>query len=283
MSAPLTFGCCPLKKALDFQGILRFFAPRVRWHDGCNSGGMKLQLVIAGSLICAGSVLASPVNVTIFDGQTASGYAGSGIGNEDNDTEPGTIKSDAWDLEALGYSASTKKLDVIGTYNFAAGETANGKTYHAGAIFIGTGSSLPGPNNWSYAYVLNFNNNTYSLYDTFSIVLPTDIAASTPWTITPSAGPIATGSFGYLTGLSNPDGFDLTVMNPANANSHNMISLTLGDLPSDVLSEFYVHTTLECGNDTLNGYYKSVPDSGMTLGLLGMGLSGLALIRRKLA
>jgi len=244
---------------------------------------MKIQLVIAGSLICAGSVLASPVNVTIYDGQTASGYVGSGIGGEDNDTEPGTIKSDAWDLEAFGYTAATKKLDVIGTYNFATGATANGKTYHAGAIFIGTGSSLPGPHDWSYAYVLNFNNHTYSLYNSFSIVLPTDIPASSPWTITSSSNPVATGSFDYLTGLANPDGFGLTVMNPSYANQHNMISLSLADLPSEVLSDFYVHTTMECGNDSLNGKYTSVPDSGMTLGLLSMGMTGLALIRRKLA
>jgi VPDSG-CTERM exosortase interaction domain len=244
---------------------------------------MKIQLVIAGSLICAGSVLASPVNVTIYDGQTASGYVGSGIGGEDNDTEPGTIKSDAWDLEALGYTASTRKLDVIGTYNFATGETAHGKTYRAGAIFIGSGSSLPGAHDWSYAYVLNFNNNTYSLYNSFSIVLPTDIPASSPWTITSSANPVATGSFDYLTGLANPDGFDLTVMNSGYANQHNMISLSLTDLPAELLSDFYIHTTMECGNDVLNGYHQSVPDSGMTLGLLGMGITGLALIRRKLA
>jgi hypothetical protein len=243
---------------------------------------MKTSLAIAGSLLLTTVLNATPVNITIHDNNSASGYIGTGVGLEDNETEPGTIRSDAWDLEALGYNASNRRLDVIGTYNFAQGAVANGKTYRAGAIFIGTGGSQPGANGWSFAYVLNFSDNTYALYDSFSIVLPTDIPASSPWTITPTAGALATGSFLYATGLSNPNGFGLGVMNPANANSHNMISLDLNDLlPFSVLNDFWVHTTMECGNDNLNGRYQSVPDSGATAALLGLGLTGLACIRRK--
>jgi hypothetical protein len=235
---------------------------------------------IAGSLLAASIVNATPINITLHDNNSAAGYIGTGVGLEDNETEPGTIKSDAWDYEALGYEASARRLDVIGTYDFKNGQVANNKTYRMGAIFVGTGSAMPGPNNWSYAYVLNFNNNTYSLYNSFSIVLPTDIPQSTPWTITPTSGALATGTFSYATGLGNPDGFGLGVMG-ANPNIHNMISLSLGDLPLNLLNDFWVHTTPECGNDNLNGHYNYVPDAGATALLLGMSVSALVGIRRK--
>lgn len=238
-------------------------------------------IAAAGSLLVTTALKATPINITINDNNAASGYIGTGVGLEDNETEPGTVKSDAWDYEALGYDASNKRLDVIGTFNFAQGVVANGKTYHGGAIFIGTGSSIPGPNNWSYAYLLNFNNNTYSLYNSFSIVLPTDIPQSSPWTITPTAEQIAGGSFTYTTGLGNPDNFGLGIMGTGSTYIHNMISLPLNDLPGGLVNNFWVHTTPECGNDNLNGHYTSVPDSGATLTLLGLGVSGLALLRRK--
>ena len=239
--------------------------------------------MVSAGILSASLAQATPFNITINDNNSASGYIGTGVGKEDNETEPGTVKSDAWDYEALGYDPGTKQLDVIGTFNFAQGQTASGKTYHAGAIFIGTGPTLPRPNNWSYAYVLDFNNNTYALYNSFNIVLPTDILASSPWTITPTGDAIATGSFLYATGLSDPNGFGLTTMSgDGNAPIHNMISLSLADLSPTVLNDFWVHTTPECGNDNLNGHYQSVPDAGATLMLLGMGVSTLACVNRRL-
>lgn len=238
-------------------------------------------LLVAASLFVAGAVNATPINITIHDGNSAAGYIGTGVGLEDNETEPRTVQTDAWDHEALGYSAATKTLDVIGTFNFAQGVVAHNKTYRAGAIFIGTGSSIPTANSWSYAYLLNFNNNTYALYNSFNIVLPTDIPASSPWTINPTAPALATGSFGYQTGLGNPDGFGLGIMGGGNPNIHNMISLSLNDLAPAVLNDFWVHVTPECGNDTVRGHYTAVPDAGTTATLLGLALSGLACVRRK--
>ncbi|MBC8096884.1 MAG: VPDSG-CTERM sorting domain-containing protein [Akkermansiaceae bacterium] len=238
-------------------------------------------LIIASSLLFAGATHAGPINITIHDSNSAAGYIGTGAGLEDNETEPGTVKTDAWDHEALGYTAATKTLDVIGTFNFAQGVVAHNKTYRAGAIFIGTGNSLPSANSWSFAYVLNFNNNTYSLFNSFNIVLPTDVPISSPWTISPTAGAVATGSFGYQTGLGNPDGFGLSIMGGGNPNIHNMISLSLNDLSPTVRDDFWVHVTPECGNDTVRGHYTSVPDAGATATLLGLALTGLACVRRK--
>ena len=230
---------------------------------------------IAGSLLAAGAVHATPINITIHDNHSASGYIGTGVGLEDNETEPGTIQSDAWDYEAFGYDAVTKGLDVIGTFDFKNGQTVGNRLIRSGAIFVGTGSTMPGPNGWAYAYVLDFNNNTYSLYSSFNIVLPTDIVQSSPWTITPTAG-----AFGYLTGLANPDGFGLGVMG-SNPNIHRMINLPLTDLPTSVLNDFWVHTTPECGNDNLNGRYQRVPDASSTAVLLGIGVGVAGVIRRK--
>jgi hypothetical protein len=227
--------------------------------------------VPALSLALAGNLFAVPVNITIPDGQ--------GTGGEDNETEPGTVRTDAWDLEALGYDSADKKLDVIGTYNFRSGES--GTTM--GAIFVSAGSSIPSPGGWSYAYVLNFANNTFGLYDSFTIRLPDVVSASSPWSInTSTAHLLAAGTFFYYTGLSNPDSFGLTTISPQNADQHNLIRLSLGNLPTEVLDGFVVHTTPTCGNDELEGRYQSrrVPDGGATFILLGLAGIGLLAARK---
>lgn len=243
---------------------------------------MKLFYSIAAAgVLTLGNLTATPVNITVPDGN--AGYGGSGVGLEDNETEPGTIHSDAWDLEAFGYDAGTKQLDVIGTFNFKNGVYANNHTYRAGAIFVGTGNTRPAANDWTYAYLLNFTDNTYALYTSFTILQPTDISSSSPWSITPTGSAIANGTFNYVTGSSDPDGFGLGVLNGAYANSHRIIELSLGDLPGTVLNDFYVHTTIECGNDDLQGRYQHVPDTGATMALFGVGLGVLMLARRRFA
>jgi hypothetical protein len=239
----------------------------------------KQLMMLAGSLFVAGNLLAVPVNITIADGQSASGYVGTGVGKEDNETEPRTLRGDVWDLEAFGYDSATRRLDVIGTYDFKNG--VQGTT--SGAIFVGAGSTIPGATGWTYAYVLNFADYSYKLYDSFSILLPTDVSDSSPWSInTATAHLLGSGSFAYLTGLNNPDSFGLGVADPSFARKHNEIQLDLSALGSNVLSGFVVHTTLSCGNDELEGRYTSVPDNGTTVLLLGFGLICLVVVRKQL-
>jgi len=248
---------------------------------------MKRSVIILLAGVMAGSLSAVAVNITISDGL---GSAGLGVGGEDNETEPGTIHSDAWDLEAFGYTAATKQLDLIGTFDFKNGEFGDGQQITSGAIFIGTGSSLPGANNWSYAYVLNFSLHAYTLYSNFTInngSVPGFISGSAPWSInTSTAHVMAFGSFSYLTGLSNPDGFGLQTY--VSGVTHNEIELNLSALPTTVLNDFYTHFTMSCGNDDIDGHYSnapqnnSVPDYGSTILLTGLGLGIVALARRRL-
>ena len=242
----------------------------------------KNLLVISASFLTATGLLATPVNITIADGQSASGYIGTGIGNEDNETEPGTIIGDQWDLEAFGYDSSSSVLSLVGTYNFKNGENYGGHNYSSGAVFIrGTGNA-----SWTYAYVLNFVNNTYQLFNNFTTIAPSDIPASTPWTINVgTANQIGSGSFGYTTGLANPLGFGLGTF--VNGVTHNEIDLSLGLLSAGLLNSFDAHFTMSCGNDDLEGHYTgtnnipSVPDGGATALLLCLGMTGLVFMSKR--
>jgi hypothetical protein len=246
---------------------------------------MNRTLFLA-TLFASTSLFAVPSNITISDGL---GTGGLGVGGEDNETEPGTIHSDVWDVEAFGYTAATKQLDLIGTFDFKNGAFGEGQIITSGAIFIGTGSSLPGANNWSYAYVLDFTRGYYGLYSNFTInngSVPGFISGSAPWSInTSTAHFVGFGTFSYLTGLSNPDGFNLQTYQAGV--THNEIELNLNLLPSTVLDDFYTHFTMSCGNDDIDGHYSTggttdrVPDSGATIVLLGVGMAGLMFLRYK--
>ena len=100
----------------------------------------------------------------------------------------------------------------------------------------------------------------------------------------------AGSSFKLLNG--NPETFNpLDDTTPATAptvgwsptsNAHYVLEVNLGSLS---LANFDGHLTFGCGNDQLDGQLGSgaqlVPDGGLTLSLLGLGLSGLALLARR--
>ena len=174
-------------------------------------------------------------------------------------------------------------LSVIGTYDFKNGQVYGGVNYTAGAIFVkGSGAS-----SWNYAYVLDFGNSTYGLYDSFSTLGTTDIPASAPWSIdTATANLLGTGTFSYSTGLNDPFGIGLQ---RDSGTGHNEIDLSLGLLPSNVVgAPFDVHNTILCGNDDLEGHYPApevspfaAPDGGTTALLLSLGAASLAFMRMK--
>ena len=69
---------------------------------------MKKNLMLAASLGLTTSLMAIPVEITTFDGQSGnganspwSGTPGHGPALEDNETEPRTHTGDIWDLEAF--------------------------------------------------------------------------------------------------------------------------------------------------------------------------------------
>ena len=80
---------------------------------------------------------------------------------------------------------------------------------------------------------------------------------------------------------SNVEGITLaggTAMFP-----HYVAKFDLGFIDFENLDEMYVHTTVECGNDSLMGHEDdfSVPDGGATLALLGVALVSLAALTKR--
>jgi hypothetical protein len=239
----------------------------------------KSYLLLTIGLLTGAQAMATPINITIADGQAGngatapwSGTPGSGAGNEDNETEPRTYTGDIWDLEAFVFNPSSSTLSLLGTFDFKNGVTADRVT--SGAVFIKT----PGNASWNYAYVLNFNDNTYTLYNNFTTTAPTDIPASGPVTVKTGTA-IGTGNFSYTANVVDPFGLGLERADVGLG--HNEIDLPLNLIPT--LTDFDSHFTISCGNDDLEGSYHAVPDSAATAGLLGIGILGIIVARKKIA
>jgi hypothetical protein len=61
------------------------------------------------------------------------------------------------------------------------------------------------------------------------------------------------------------------------------VDLSFLQRPGETLN-VWTHFTMRCGNDNLLGYLEvpPIPDSGMTLLLLGAGVTALGILRRRL-
>lgn len=248
---------------------------------------MKTSALTLVTVLTTFQLSAVPVNITRFDGQAGNGggspWAGQdGLGSalEDNETEPTTMATDEWDLEALVYNPTVSRLSVVGTFDFVNGVPVS-PTHKVvyGAIF----AKSTGASDWSHAYVLDFNGMTYSLYNNFSTIAPTDVLASGPYTIdTATAQLLGSGSFDYTTDVLDPFGLGLQRESGV---GHNQIDLDLSML-GGMLDSFDIHTTMTCGNDTLEGSYLAstrVPDAGSSIVLLALGVGVLGLLRRSTA
>ncbi len=69
------------------------------------------------------------INITVFDNQKSEsyksnqdtmGYDGIGVGKEDQETEPKTLRSEMWDLEAFYLNGTV--LSMVGQWDFLNGE-----------------------------------------------------------------------------------------------------------------------------------------------------------------
>ena len=244
-------------------------------------------------------------NITISD----KNYAGSGwySNREDQETEtnPNTVTSQAWDLEGMFLDGQT--LTLVGGYDFKNGVLANNKLYRSGDIFVdingdakygqaangasGTKGTVANSFGWDYVLDLNFTTMTYNVIALTAQSLVnrgTDVASSNPWTYQ-SGGTALAGyqnlSLTYLSGLTNAytgflgDSSNTTSWSTHTNDQHYALSVNLAFLAGQ---DAVFHYTMECGNDNLMGT-AHVPDSGSSAILLGLGLLAVAGVRRKFA
>jgi hypothetical protein len=264
------------------------------------------------SLLAVPLPQALAVNITLNDTISSSGswYGASEI----HEVEPGCVGSHQWDLEA--FTLAGNRLSLIGGYDFKNGYEGitsghiffdvNGDakygTAATGLAPSGNGNQVMlNPFGYDYAAVLNFADNSFSLYSlTASSSLLTGYyaqnAGSNPWRVNNPGGPaVANGTITYQSALSSADvlgqyGVDAS----ASGANHNVISLDLPTLfaGKDILT----HYTMGCGNDNIIGSahvpgipetpddnpLNSVPDAGSTSLMLGLGLGAMGMLRRKL-
>lgn len=266
----------------------------------------KIALLLSAAA-AALPALATPfgLNITISD----KNYAGSGwySNREDQETEtnPNTVTSQAWDLEGMFLDSQT--LTLVGGYDFKNGVLANNKLYRSGDIFVdingdakygqaangasGTKGTVANSFGWDYVLDLNFTTMTYNVIALTAQSLVnrgTDVASSNPWTYQ-SGGTAVDGyqnlSLTYLAGLTNAytgfqgDSTNATSWSTHTNDQHYALSVNLAFLAGE---DAIFHYTMECGNDNLMGS-AHVPDNGSVAIMFGLGLFAVAGVRRRFA
>jgi hypothetical protein len=263
-------------------------------------------------ILCTGSALAA--NITIWD---ENGYSRENAGGEDQETEPGMVNSQAWDLEGFIFNGSV--LTMVGGYDFANGESGGGHTFHSGDLFISTtGKPVFGADDYSrtsrqttynkqinnsfgYNYVidLDFNNSIYE-YNVYAInqyskVLasyyygygPDGVSnqASDPWRFDLEGTKNDSDGLGLATLITSGEiGYETGLSDGDTGflgGSHNAVTIALDFLGVD--TDFYAHFAMQCGNDNLMGEGTTtapVPEPATVL-LFGTGFVGFAGFRRK--
>lgn len=281
---------------------------------------MRKLVVLTGILflvfgMAAVNKVSADTDVTQFDYLTATlaGVSGNATQllwwnntNESQETEPGTITGNIWDLKSFNNINAGQDLSLVGGFNFKLGEEG----YTGGNLFISTtgkplfGENAPGLkpvtvlggnaqiyNNFGYNYVVTFNF-TAGTYQVYSIpqyiddqhkgaILKTtsysngangeSFLDSNPWKYYSGGTPGSNGSLTFDS--SDPNNFKLTLA--------GLLGLTEFANAADI----WLFYTYQCGNDIMVGETVGskvpIPPSALLLGSGLLGLVGLGWRRRK--
>ncbi|MCE9613530.1 MAG: hypothetical protein K8T26_04590 [Lentisphaerae bacterium] len=278
------------------------------------------KTTLALMVVAAGLVLvdqAQSAEITIFDGQVSGSQSGSSWFNqgtspgEDHEVEPADTGAQVWDMEGLHLNGTV--LTMVSGYNVLTGQSDGTKVWRPGDIFFDvngtptygvdvngtTGNNttlIPNSQGYDYALRLNSSTLTYQLWalDSSAMVYDSYFAQnqeSDPWTyasggqlVSPSAIPFTYTYSTYNDTVSDPYGYG--------GGLHHVVNIDLAAfLDANASQDFYIHYTMECGNDHLMGHggwpvptIPNIPvsDAASAMTLLGLGLAGIGALSRRL-
>lgn len=252
-----------------------------------------VAVVLSVGFVGASYALDLGNNITIFDNREENSpfHLGIGQGREDQEVEPGAAPGQKWDLE--GAFLQGAELSLVGGFPFTG--QVDGVT--GGDIFLavgeapsfGTQYSNGGnqqiTNTFGYDYVLDMDYaaGTYNIVkiDSSAVLLNSTYAnysTSDPWRYVSGGTIIGSGTMQYQAQAFSDaqSGFQ---GDSYYGNSHNLLTgINLGFLGMN--TEFWMHYTIQCGNDDLMGKGVVTPEP-TTLLLLGSGLLGVFAFGRK--
>jgi len=260
---------------------------------------MKKYPLVAAALLGTALHNVSALDITTSDPHDDKSFSGANLGAngpENNTVQYNAIADQSWDLEGFDWSGTS--LSMTGGFNFLTGVGVGTSDVIAmGDIFIyldqspysvPSSSDHDGPwtgsENWDF--VIRFARDSAGNYLQTVDGIGYSIVANQPglsYSLTQNPLALNVGLPWQLDGSFATDGYASYSTGNDAEGFHNTVSgIDLGGILG-ANDSFYLHTTMRCGNDVLWGSSEAagVPDGGMTLCLLGLGVGTLSLIRRR--
>ncbi len=266
-----------------------------RQHTWAGLAVGMLGLALAQGVNALDITIADPHRDKLFDG-TKTGPALP----ENNRVEWNALAGQTWDLEQFDVSGS--KLAMTGGFNYLTGKGAGVSfVVPMGDIFVYIGQvpySIPdGPEDhngpWvgagAWDYVIAFERQAGTLLESniketssgsgkvnYAIVNSGTIA------LTQGTGTLNTGlPWRYNDTVTYNKMADYSTSTDAEGKHYSLSNIDLSPILAAAAGQpVYLHATFRCGNDVMWGQVP-VPDGGLTVTLLGMGLVGLGFVARR--